>query len=72
MLTITPDITKENVVETMNTVVAALECFPGNEVVRVEFFNKELEVHELKQKVDLDIDLLELLYAIEGIEIFLS
>ena len=58
--------------ETLDTVLCTLECFPGNEEVRLKIVDQWYEITLLKlpQKVDAEsVDLIELLFSIDNIEI---
>lgn len=72
MLTITPDMNKEEVVTEVQSAISVLECYPGKEKVQLIIYDDKYSVYELKQKVDICPELLELLYAIDEIGIDLS
>lgn len=72
MMSLIPDINKGGIADDIKLVIAVLECFPGKEYVRVILTDYPYDIYELKQKVNIDVDLLELLYAIEGIEVSLE
>ena len=64
----TDDIDKD--LDTLGTVLNTLECFPGNEELRLKIVDQwyEITLLALPQKVDSEnVDLIELLFGIENI-----
>ncbi len=72
MLTIIPDMNKEDVVAEVQSAISVLECYPGKEKVQIIIADDKYSIYELRQKVDLCPELLELLYAIDEIKVDLT
>ncbi len=72
MVLITPDINQEEAIKGLTEAVSYLELFPGKEKVHVVFADDTKDEYELKQRVSVELDLLELLYSIKGLEVKLT